>query len=147
MPRGDRDQGPRRRLTPDRLGAVAGVLLLAAGCGDDSGPGLMPAPSATATPTVTWGALEGEPGCTWHPRQQVVEAALRVTGTGLRPGPVTLTVTAHADENTSRPVGSAHRTVELDGTVDTVVRLTIEVSRPPYVDIDGVVACSLDVAP
>ncbi len=91
--------------------------------------------------SVVWGGSEGHPPCVYDSAQQTVEAELRVSGTGH--DDATVTVTAYADENTSRPVGSASRTVRADGTL----HLTIRVDRPPHVDDDGVAACRLSLRP
>lgn len=122
-------------------------MLSLAGCGDEDAPGRAQEPAPTGTPTVTWGAPEGEASCVWHPARREVAAMLRVTGTDLAVADLTVTVTAHADENTSQPVGSAHRTIPVAGTVDRTLRLVVRVTAEPYVDIDGVAACSLAVGP
>jgi hypothetical protein len=81
-------------------------------------------------------------GCTYADGQ--VTARVRVTGVTSRPEQVRVTVTAYADENTSDAVGSARRTLALDGTVERTVTLTIPTDRPAYVDEDGVAACRLE---
>lgn len=103
--------------------------------------------SGQVGPLVTWTSADGAPSCVWHPRRHEVEANLRITGSDVRPTRLAVTVTAHRDENTSRPVGSASRTVHVEGTVDRTLRMVFGVSAAPYVDIDGVAACSLDVTP
>ena len=50
---------------------------------------------------------------------------------------MTVTVTAYADENTSKPVGSSSRTVQVEGTVDEPLVVTIAVEKAPHVDEDG----------
>jgi hypothetical protein len=52
-------------------------------------------------------------------------------------------VTAYADEDTTRSVGSGTITVTEAGPAELVFGVT----EPPYVDVDGVAACSLDVLP
>lgn len=132
--------------TPRRLLLLAGVVLLLAGGtlglalsrGDDADLG-----PAAGPLTLTWGGNDGEPGCTYDPGSSAVVATLLVSGSP-RPGdePV-LVVTAFADENTSRPVGSVRRS--LDATTASPLVLTIPVDRPPHVDEDGVAACSMVV--
>jgi hypothetical protein len=95
--------------------------------------------------TVTWGGGEGHPPCVYDAGQHTVEAELRIEGTAPRRRALTVTVTAYADENTSRPVGSSSRTVPVDGTVRMLLTLTIAVDEAPHVDEDGVAACRLDV--
>ena len=109
-----------------RLLAILGLsLLVLTACADEP---------AAADLAVTW----GDPACTYDADSGTVTATLRATGTAS--SPVTVTVTAYADENTSRPVGSASRDVDAAGTVD----LTIEVERAPHVDEDGVAACGIE---
>lgn len=106
-------------------------------------------PSDTEDPpadvTVTWGGTEGHPSCVYDPDTEIVEATLTVDGTASEPHTLTITITAYADENTSRPVGSSTRTVEVEGTTHTTVVVTVHVDRAPHVDVDGETACSLSV--
>jgi hypothetical protein len=130
--------------TSRRLLIAAAVVLLAAavagavlyrGSGD-------PAP---ADLTVGWGGSEGHPSCVYDPIGQTVDCALTVEGDAPQPDTVLVTVTAYADENTSEPVGSASRSVPVDGTVHQRLLVTIPVDKPPHVDEDGETACRLSV--
>lgn len=116
------------------LVAVVVGLVLSRG-GDD------PAPTGL---TVDWGGSEGHPPCVYDPETQTVLAKVTIDGTSPGSGPVTMTVTAtaYADENTSRPVGSGSTTVQVEGTVHTPVEVTIPVRRAPHVDEDQVAACT-----
>lgn len=131
---------PRRR----RVVLVAGAVLVAAiasgtawSRGGDNRP--------TSGLTVGWGGSEGHPSCRYDPRTRTVEATIAIDGTAPRPDTVTVTVTAHADENTSTPVGSSTRSVDVDGTTHLSLLLTIAVEKTPHVDVDGETACSLSV--
>lgn len=93
--------------------------------------------------TVTWGGTDGR-GCTYDSASGTVVATLLVTGSPPRGDEPVLTVTAFADENTSRPVGSTSRS--LDAATPSPLVLTIPVDRAPHVDEDGVAACSMAVA-
>lgn len=100
----------------------------------------------TATPVrAGWGGSEGHPSCVYDPGNGTVEATVLLEGDAPRHDVVTVTVTAYADENTSRPVGSSSRSVEVDGTVDLSVVLTIPVTKVPHVDEDGETACRLSM--
>lgn len=99
----------------------------------------------TAPLTIGWGGSEGHPSCVYDPAGQIVAAKITIEGNAPRPKAVTVTVTAHADENTSQPVGSGSRTVQVEGTVHRTLVVTIPVSKPPHVDVDGETACSLSV--
>ena len=100
---------------------------------------------ATAGLTIGWGGSEGHPCCVYDPDDHTVDAELTIEGTAPRDGTVTVTVTAYADENTSKPVGSSSRTVHVEGTVDEPLLVTIAVEKAPHVDEDGVAACTLSV--
>jgi hypothetical protein len=91
---------------------------------------------------VGW-AGEGRPSCTYDPKDHTVLARLLVKGVTRRPDRVTVTVTAYADENTSRPVGSATRRIRVEDTVHQRIKVTIPVTKAPHVDVDGVTACRL----
>ncbi len=94
---------------------------------------------------VTWGANEGDPGCVYDPARQVVNATLAVHYEALGHDTVTVTVTAYADENTSDEVGAATGSADVADTTETIVPLTIQVTRPPHVDEDGIAACRVSV--
>lgn len=101
------------------------VLLALAGCSGD------PAPQGL---TVTWGE---SPACVSYPDVGKVGVALEATGTG----EASVTVTAYADEDTTRAVGSGTTRITEAGPAE----LVFDVSEPPHVDADGVAACTLDV--
>lgn len=86
--------------------------------------------------SVTWG---DDPACVAYPDVDKVGATLEASGVGEG----TVKVTAYADEDTTRPVGSGTVRVTEAGPVEVV----FEVSEPPYVDVDGVAACSIDLVP
>jgi hypothetical protein len=92
--------------------------------------------------TVGWGGSEGHPSCAYNPKAHTVTAKLTIDGEAARPQTVTMTVTAYADENTSRPVGSGSRSVQVDGTVHLPVLVTIQVEKAAHVDEDGETACT-----
>lgn len=71
-----------------------------------------------------------------------VDVSLAVSGSGS----VRVVVTAYADEDTTRPVGSRTSTITSGGE-KRVDQLSFQVRRAPYVDVDGVASCSLDVTP
>jgi hypothetical protein len=123
---------------------IAGVLLLAA-----VGTGIVlsrgeddPLP---ADLTVGWGGSEGHPSCLYDPDSQTVDATIAIDGNAPRPVEVTVTVTAYADENTSRPVGSSSRSVPVEGTAHLAIVITIPVEKRPHIDEDGEGACRLSV--
>lgn len=131
---------PRRR----GVLVVAGVVLVAAVAvgvilvrGGDEQP--------TADLTIGFGGTEAHPSCVYDPRAQSVDCQITIGGTTPEPDTVTVTVTAYADENTSRPVGSSSRSVQVEGTMQMSLVLTIPVRKAPYVDVDGVAACRLSV--
>jgi hypothetical protein len=95
--------------------------------------------------TIGWEGSEGHPSCVYDSKNHTVDAKIAIDGTASRPDKVTVTVTAYADENTSKPVGSGSRTVHVDGTVHRSVIVTVPVEKPPLVDIDGETACRLSV--
>ena len=127
-----------------RVLVVCGILLVAAIV---SGIALSRSSNepATADLTVGWGGSEGHPCCVYDPEDHTVDAEFTIEGTAPRDGTVTVTVTAYADENTSKPVGSSSRTVHVEGTVRMPLLVTIAVEKAPHVDEDGVVACTLSV--
>lgn len=132
------DPGVRRRRTFLVVAVVVVVAVVAAVVlprGDDDKP--------AAGLTVTWGGSEGDPSCAYNPGDRTVDAKVTIDGEAPEPEDVTVTVTAYADENTSRPVGSSTRTVQVEGTVHLPVVITIAVTRPPHVDEDGIAACGL----
>jgi hypothetical protein len=94
---------------------------------------------------VTWGGGEGDPSCSYDEALETVDAKLTIDGGARGKHEVTVTVTAYADENTSRPVGSSSRTVPVEGTVHLRLVVTIPVQKPPHVDDDGIAACRLSV--
>lgn len=133
-----------RRL---RLPLLAGVLLLlvavvlgVALVRDDEDPADPP-----GLLTVAWGGgTEGRAGgCVYDPATGTVEATLLVSGFP-RGDEAILTVTAFADENTSRPVGSTSRA--LDASTPSPLVLSIPVDAAPHLDEDGVAACSMAVS-
>ncbi len=135
--------GPARRRRGLVTGAGAGVVVaavviagvLSLGGEDRPSPGL----------TVTWGGSEGKPSCVYDPDADTVDARLTIDGEAPQPDEVTVTVTAYADENTSKPVGSSSRSVEVEGTVHMPFTVTIPVRQPPHVGEDSETACSLSV--
>ena len=123
---------------------MAGVLLLAAivagialsRSGDDQ---------SIADLTIGWGGSEGHPSCVYDPLDHTVDAKITIDGTAPGAEEVTVTVTAYADENTSKAVGSSSRSVHVEGTVHLPLVVTIAVEREPHVDVDGETACRLSV--
>lgn len=113
-------------------GVVAGIVLYTTDVDGD------PAPL-----TVTWVTGKDGLGCVYLPKRRIVTATVVVTGDAGDAESVEVTVTAYADEDTSRKVGSDTREISVDGTVDSEVDLRMRVRRPPHVDEDGVAACSL----
>ena len=95
--------------------------------------------------TVGWGGTEGHPSCVYDPGGDTVDCTITIDGESPRRDVVTVTVTAYGDENTSQPVGSSSRRVEVEGTVHTRLLVTIAVTKAPHVDIDGETACRLSV--
>lgn len=93
---------------------------------------------------VTWGGVGGRPSCVYRPAVDRVLCRLRIEGAA-SDEKVTVTVTAYADENTSRAVGSRTRTVGVDGQVSRRLKVVIPVRKAPHVDEDGETACTLDV--
>ena len=140
------DRGDPRTLRRRRWRAVvvAGVVLLVAITavialsrrGDD------PSPSGL---TIGWGGSEGHPSCRYDPADRTVAAKVTIDGRAPRRRSVTVTVTAYADENTSRPVGSTSRSVQVAGTVHLPLVLTIHVHGAPHVGEDDETACRLSV--
>ncbi|HSV39987.1 MAG TPA: hypothetical protein VLI04_14610 [Nocardioidaceae bacterium] len=138
----DPDAAPARQRRRVIVGAA--VLLLAAivsgmalSRGGDDDP--------TAELAVGWGGSEGHPSCVYDPEAQSVDAKITIEGNAPRPHRVTVTVTAYADENTSKPVGSSSRSVPVDGDVNIPLLITFPVEKAPHVDVDGETACSLSV--
>jgi hypothetical protein len=118
------------------LVAVVSAIALARSSADEPAAGV----------TVVWAGSEGHPPCVYDPTNQTVEAHVTIEGTALpQQDTVTVTVTAYADENTSKAVGSSSRRVEVEGSVNMLVDLTIAVEKAPHVDEDGVAACRLSV--
>jgi hypothetical protein len=95
--------------------------------------------------TVAWGGSEGHPSCVYDAEDHAVTAKLNVDGEAPRRADVTVTVTAYADENTSQPVGSGSRTVQVEGAVHLSLLVTMPVEGAPHVDEDGETACRLSV--
>lgn len=93
--------------------------------------------------TVGWGGSEGHPSCVYDATNRTVEATLTVQGTAPSRTKMSVTVTAYADENTSRPVGSTTRTVPAEHTVHRQLVIPIQVRNPPHVGEDGETACTL----
>ncbi len=104
-----------------------------------------PAPPPPQEVSVTWAATEDLPACRYDETTDTVVVTLAVVGATDERRILDITVTAYADENTSVAVGSVASALPVAGSVDTTLTLTIDVRRPPHVDIDGVAACSLDV--
>ncbi|MBA8803687.1 ABC-type Fe3+ transport system permease subunit [Nocardioides ginsengisegetis] len=117
------------------VAAVVGAIALHRNGGDARPAGL----------SVTWGGSEGHPTCTYDDQQQTVRCTLMIGGTASGSQAVTVTVTAYADENTSRPVGSASGTAHVEGTVHQPLVVTVPVRRAPHVDEDQVAACTFEV--
>jgi len=152
-------RGPTRR---GRALVVAGVVLLAAivsvtvlvrTSGDQvrglaGTPSLSPTATPTSTPTasltVSWGG-DGHLSCAYDPQDHTVVAEVTIDGHAPRRDTVTATVTAYADENTSRPVGSGSRSVRVEGSVHVAVHVSFPVVQAPFVDIDGETACGVEV--
>ncbi len=136
--------GPGAARQRRRVIVVAGAVLLAAivsgialsRTGDDLPP---------AGLTVGWGGSEGHPSCVYDPKGHVVECRLTIEGRASGDEEVTVTITAYADENTSQPVGSSSRSVQVEGTVHLPLLVTVPVDQAPHVDEDGETACSLSV--
>jgi hypothetical protein len=137
-----RDPAPSRQPLRRRVIVLAVVLLLAAIA---SGMALYRSSDdqPKADLTVTWGGSEGHPSCLYDPKGHTVDAKITIDGKAPRHYEVTVTVTAYADENTSRPVGSSSRSVEVEGTVHMSLLVTIPVEKTPHVDEDGETACRL----
>jgi hypothetical protein len=95
--------------------------------------------------SITWGGSEGHPCCVYDANDHTVVAKIKIEGRPSRPGTVTVTVTAYADENTSEAVGSSSRTVRVEGTEHRSLVFTIPVDKAAHVDEDGVAACRLSV--
>lgn len=131
------DKGRRRRQAVAVVGLVALLGVIVAGTvvsftHTGHGP---------AEISVEWGDGEGHPGCVYDEGSQTVEARLTIHGTAPQTQPVTVTVIAYADENTSDPVGSKAETVQVEGDVHEILTITVAVDRAPKVDEDGVAAC------
>lgn len=116
------------------LGAIA-TCITVADDGDDE-----PAQAVE----VVWGGGAERPSCIYRPAARRVLCRLRIEGAASEEE-VTVTVTAYADENTSREVGSTTRIVGVDGQVSRRLKVVIPVRRAPHVDEDGETACRLDV--
>ena len=136
--------GPARPWRRTVIIAVAVVLLLAA-VGSAIAVSRANDDPPTAELTVDWGGSEGNPSCVYDPKASTVEAKLTIKGEAPRRRTVTVTVTAYADENTSQPVGSSSRSVEVEGTVDMSLVVVIPVDKPPHVGEDDETACARDV--
>ena len=106
-----------------RLPAVLVLVAGLAGCGEPAPPEL----------TVSWGE---SPACVSYPDVGKVGVTLEASGVG----EASVKVTAYADEDTTRSVGSGTLTVTEAGPAE----LVFAVREPPYVDVDGVAACSID---
>ena len=118
------------------LAAVVPAIVISRS-GDDDEPG-------PARLTATWDESEGDPACVYDAGSRSVE--VKVVIDGEVPGdPVRMTVTvaAYADENTSREVGSATDSVQVEGTVHERMLLTFPVERAVHIDEDGVAACRI----
>lgn len=143
------DPGPTR-LQWRRVALVTGVVLVVAAVAGialyraiDDRPPAGDGPSVGLT--VDWGGSEGQPSCSYDPASKTVEARIKIDGTAPRAGQLTVTVTAYADENTSQPVGSSSRTLQVDGTVHRLLLITIPVTKPPHLGEDGETACTRSV--
>ncbi len=128
-------RSPReRRLLTIAAVLLAGAVVYAVGASRDD----------VTVPTgvrATWAGREGSAPCVYAGGR--VEARVHLEGVVPRPQQVTVTVTAYADEDTSRAVGTGRRTVTVDGSVDREVTLTVRVDRAPHVGDDGAAACRL----
>ena len=91
--------------------------------------------------TVGWGE---SPACVYDEAAGTVSATITVTGSAPDGTEVEIEVATYADENTSQEVGRGSETIEVSGTVDEEVVVSMPVSDDPFVDIDGVTACSLE---
>ena len=102
---------------------------------------------AAAKPlTVQWESVGDTTACVADRDRGIVTARLRISGTVNEPDVVTVTVTAHADENTSQPIGSTRKDVSVSGDVDEVVLVPIAVDGEPHRGEDGGTACSITVS-
>ncbi|MBZ5738842.1 hypothetical protein [Nocardioides mangrovi] len=132
-------------MNPSRTAIAIGLGILLLVAGVIAGVVLYRADVDTRDPlTVSWGGDDGHPACVYQRKRKTVTATVSVTGDAAGQDSVTITVASYADENTRHQVGSETREVGVDGRVDTEVDLTMRVRRPPHVDEDGVVACTLD---
>jgi hypothetical protein len=95
--------------------------------------------------TVGWGGSESQPSCVYDPKVDTVDCQIVIDGRAPRPEEVTVVVTAYADENTSRPVGSSSRSVHVEGTMHTVLVVPVPAEKAPFVDDDGIASCKLVV--
>jgi hypothetical protein len=131
--------GQRRRLVLVAVFVLLAVLVAAIAAhrrGDDH-------PAAGLK--VGWGGSEGHPSCVYDPKAHTAVAKITLDGGAPRHERVTVTVTAYADENTSEPVGSSSRSVDVEGTVHRRLLVTVPVEKPPLVDVDGETACGRTV--
>ena len=136
------------------LAAIVSVTVLVRTSGDQvrglaGTPSLSPTATPTSTPTasltVSWGGGDGHPSCAYDQQDHTVVAEVTIDGHAPRRDTVTVTVTAYADENTSRPVGSGSRSVRVEGSVHVAVHVSFPVVQAPFVDIDGETACGVEV--
>lgn len=95
--------------------------------------------------TAGWGGREDHPSCVYASNRHTVTCKIIIQGSASRRRTVTVKVTAYADENTSEPVGSATKSVRVEGVVHVPVFVTIPVEGIPHVDEDGETACRLSV--
>ena len=137
------DPGPARHGRRGLIVVAGGVLVAAIASGIALSRGSDD--HATAGLTVTWDGSERHPSCVYVAKDHTVDAKITIVGEAPQDDEVRVTVTAYADENTSRPVGSSSRGVQVEGTVDMRLLITIPVEKPPHVDEDGIAACGLSV--
>ena len=93
--------------------------------------------------TVMWASTADTTACVASSDGSTVTARFRVSGAVTEPDVVTITVTAHADENTSQPIGTATQSVPVSGDVDQIVLVPIKVDGVPHPGEDGGTACSV----
>ena len=101
-------------------------------------------PGPAAELEVTWDVIEGSPTCAYEPGADTATAHLVATG-GAADHEVTATVTAYADENTSRLVGTGSTTIDVPAGEEVTFDVTIDLDRPPFIGEDFEAACRLEI--
>lgn len=119
-----------------RLLLVALLAAALAGCGGGE---------SKAPLSVTWGVEGG--ACAYDAGERTVTATLEIVSPGTAGDRLTVTVTAHADENTSMPVGSGTRTIRGGEDAPPTFEITFPVTEAPFVGEDDVIACSIETTP